>query len=528
MSEDSTRPRHGFQVAVIALLSTLLLAWFCVIRMLWNDWRIDPQYSYGMLVPLLVFGLLVKRSEDSSGPSASDAKGSLIGGAGMILAALVLALVVPVAEANPDWRPLGLLASIAAVILTLCLLYLSGGWNWLRHYAFPVCFFLIAVPWPRNLEQSVMNGLTSWNAGATLEILHWLGYEAMRRGNLIMIPAGVLGIEEACSGIRSLQSGLMVALFFGEIFRLTALRRVLLLATALIAALIGNILRSSFLAVMASREGLSAVAKWHDPAGIIVLLVTFGSVFVSALVWRSRNAPASPGVELINPTPVRPPLLAFVPAILLFISLTGTECWYRSHEADLGKWNAWSLHRREGVPGVARVEVPHATLKMMYYPEGFSEKWSGPGGVGGQAFYFRWPPGRTSLQAVSMHNPEVCLGSIGMKMKAPLSSSTYDRNGISIPFRSWLFEQNGRPVYVFQAMVSDGDRYHTGLDFPYDSLFGRLRVVIEGKRNRGQRMVEVAFWNMPDESAAREGLREYLNQTLTADHTSDPMHSNTP
>ena len=42
----------------------VLIAWGAVIRILWNDWRIDPQYSYGILVPLLVLGLLVKRWED--------------------------------------------------------------------------------------------------------------------------------------------------------------------------------------------------------------------------------------------------------------------------------------------------------------------------------------------------------------------------------------------------------------------------------------------------------------------------------
>jgi len=68
-----------------------------------------------------------------------------------------------------------------AVAISLATLELIGGRAWLRHFAFPLCFFLIAVPWPRNFEQSVMGGLMSWNAAATLEILHWLGDEAIRQ-----------------------------------------------------------------------------------------------------------------------------------------------------------------------------------------------------------------------------------------------------------------------------------------------------------------------------------------------------------
>ena len=204
------RPRKSVWIFPAVLLA---LTWFAVIRLLWGDWRIDPQYGYGMVVPLLMLGLLLKRIPDSPAPHSSRVMFFGAGGAVMIAASLSLAITIPLAEANPDWRPMGLLASLMAVAISLSTLYLMGGRSWLRHFAFPFCFFLIAVPWPRNFEQSVMGGLMSWNAAATLEILHWLGYEALRQGNLIVIPSGVLGVEEACSGVRSLQSGIMASLF---------------------------------------------------------------------------------------------------------------------------------------------------------------------------------------------------------------------------------------------------------------------------------------------------------------------------
>ena len=39
---------------------------------------------------------------------------------------------------------------------------------------------------------------------------------AIQRGNLIELSTGVLGVDEACSGIRSFQSTLMAALFLDE------------------------------------------------------------------------------------------------------------------------------------------------------------------------------------------------------------------------------------------------------------------------------------------------------------------------
>ena len=200
LSPDAVRPGRLLALLVAAV------AWFVVIRMVWTDWRIDPQYSYGLLVPLLMLGLMMKRWEDRPAPGVPERWLRILVGAAILMAAVLLAAVIPVAEANPDWRPLGGVAAVASIVISLCLIVLEGGLPWLRHFAFPVVFFLIAVPWPRNFEQSLMSVLMSWNAATTVEILHWCGYEAVRQGNLIVISSGILGIEEACSGIRSLQS----------------------------------------------------------------------------------------------------------------------------------------------------------------------------------------------------------------------------------------------------------------------------------------------------------------------------------
>jgi len=494
------------------------VAWFAVIRILWTDWMIDPQYSYGILVPLLVIGLLMKRWEDRPASTPPGYSGKILSGGTILISAALLGLVIPMAEANPDWRPLGGVAALAAVLLSLSLILMAGGTRWLWHFWFPVCFFLIAVPWPRNLEVSVMSALMSWNTETTLEILHWCGYEALRQGNLIAIPSGILGIEEACSGIRSLQSGLMVALFFGEVFRLGLIRRLLLLLIAIGAALLGNIVRSSALAIVASREGLPAVASWHDPAGILVLLLTVGTVFGAAYLWREAKA-----VPAVQKTVLQEEdgtgsrafvLLESIAVLLLLSSLLGTEFWFRAHETEPGALSDWGLRPRSGEPGVSPVTVSPKTSRMLFYPEGFSERWMKVNGEQGQVFYFRWPAGRTSVQAVSMHNPEVCLSSIGMHLVHPLAPMNFERAGVTIPFESWLFEQKGRSVYVFNTLLEDG-KHEGSTEVLDDSPKGRLHSLAIGRRNQGQRMIEVAFWNMPDEAAARAALSLYLGEVLS-------------
>jgi len=507
----------------LGLLLSMLVAgvtWFEVIRIVQNDWRIDPQYSYGLLVPFLVIGLLMKRREDCPASEPLGVRIRLVTGIVLVAASLLLAAIVPEAEANPDWRLLGGVAALAAVAITLCLIIFRGGKVWLTHYAFAVGFFLIAVPWPRNFEQSVMSYLMSWNTATTVEILHWCGYEALRQGNLIVIPSGILGIEEACSGIRSLQSGLMVALFFGEIFRLTIARRLGLLFLAFIAALAGNIMRSSFLAILASRQGLGSVPAWHDPAGFIVLLVSILTVFGIAFLWRSQSRLSElPGGMRRNIHPVSPgnPPAALLAAVLLLlvVPIILTEVWFRMHDLPSGSNWKWSIHQRSQGAGVSEVPLSPATLRMLFYPQGFSEKWIGAGGEMGQVFVLQWPAGRAALQSVQMHSPEVCLASMGMHLEKPLADFEIGSGvGVGVRLHSWLFSQQGHPIYVFHSILEQGGGVGESTA-TYQSPMERLENPKLGKRNRGQRMIEVAFWNLNDESEARAALVRYLKESLT-------------
>ena len=510
-------PLKNFGPKWITPILLLLLAWFAVIRIMWNDWLHDPQYSYGIIVPVLVLGLIMRRWGDRPDPRVTSSFGSWLAAAIAVASIGVLSLLIPFSQANPEWRPLVGLGAIAVIAFSLDLVFIIGGSPWLRHFAFPVVFFLIAVPWPRNFENWAMGQLMAWNTTATLEILHWAGREAVARGNLIILPCGTLGIEEACSGVRSLQSGLMVALFLGEFFRLRAVRRVVLLLIAVFAALLGNIFRSSFLAFVASRNGLASVEAWHDFAGMMVMVLALGIIVVAAIYLRKKGSvPIRPIPPVLPPWLItsRPRTLVMSVALaMLVLSLIGTEFWFSSHRSN-EEVISWSLRSRAGLTGVEPVIIPEATSRMLFNPEGFSERWVTPSGVLGQVFYFRWPAGRMAVQAVSMHNPEVCLRSIGMRMMGALPPLAVQRNGISIPFRAWLFEQSGRPVYVFQAIVEDGATKEGEAEVIPDTLRGRLHRLRAARRNAGERMVEVAFWNLPNEASARNEMVNYLGEVL--------------
>ncbi len=86
----------------------------------------------------------------------------------------------------------------------------------MRHFGFSVCLIFSTVPWPGVVETFVTQGLMQVVALVTVGLLDLCGIGALQHGNLIAFRAGLLDIDEACSGVRSLQAVLMVSLFLGE------------------------------------------------------------------------------------------------------------------------------------------------------------------------------------------------------------------------------------------------------------------------------------------------------------------------
>jgi len=199
MPNDTARPLPS---AFWWWAAAFAFGWFLVLRAHWWEWSLNPQYSYGTLVPILAILLLARRWPDRPAPASPGALGRAATLAAIFLAALLLAALQPMVLSNADWRMVPALAAVAGVTMTLAAIFLIGGTPWLKHFAFPVLFFLVSVPWPRPQENALMSWLMSHNTAVCVEALHWLGYAAEQRGNLIAIPGILLVVEEACSCIR--------------------------------------------------------------------------------------------------------------------------------------------------------------------------------------------------------------------------------------------------------------------------------------------------------------------------------------
>ncbi len=232
----------------VVLLSALAWLWYRLIDDLRGEWASNPQYGYGFVVPILCIGLICRRwgslretyaAEAGAGTAFSGMGGKVILGALALLALMYLPTRV-IEEAIPEWRPVKWSLGLETVGLTLGAVYLACGKGCLKRCLFPICFILIAIPWPTIIEAPVIQLLTRLNSGVVSEGLLWVGVPALQHGNLIEVITGTVGVEEACSGIRSFQTSLMISLFFGEFYEMASVRRWLLIAAGFFLAMVFN------------------------------------------------------------------------------------------------------------------------------------------------------------------------------------------------------------------------------------------------------------------------------------------------
>jgi hypothetical protein len=87
-------------------------------------------------------------------------------------------------------------------------------------------------------------------------LLGWLGVAALQHGNVIEVATGNVGIDKACSGIRSFQATLMISLFLGKLYRLNMTRRLRVSKTQRRDILAALARRGELLALFARRTGL--------------------------------------------------------------------------------------------------------------------------------------------------------------------------------------------------------------------------------------------------------------------------------
>ncbi len=562
MSTETIRqPAPAWSLPLLA--GVLGLLWLMVFAQLSLEWRVNALYAYGWAIPALSLYLLRERWLDRPAPQAPSGNALALGiGLAALAAFFPLRLVQ---EANPDWILLNWLFAAAGVTVTLAVIYAAGGASWLRWMAFPVCFVVTAVAWPARMENALLQNLALAQAFLSSETVNLLGFTAIQNGATITVNGNEVLVDEACSGIKSVQTAFMMSLFFGEFFRLGAFARVMLVCSSFAVAFIFNFLRTLTLTWVGGTSGAEGIEEWHDPLGMVVMVACLVSLWLLARWFNSEASKADPVSGDPNPpaptqSKKEPERALAIDGILpgsaersrqierdpsdggferfrripvILIVLTGgwlavaegtTQAWYAWNESGAPSVRPWSVK----FPTTARYyeegEFSEAEARILKYSSGTKAAWLNRADVYFDAYYLRWEPGRVSKSLAWAHSPTICLPAVGLlPVQTRKTPVVVDIEGVTLTLQGYVFEDaQGRPVYVFHGIQEDRAlNPDAAAGQPVLNWERRLEAVVNGWRNQGQRKLGISVRGPQSYEAAEAALRDELPRIVTVHTESD-------
>ena len=266
-------------------------------------WRIKEDYSFGWLVPLFVAfvirdrwpriaAALARCAADGSPRAGGWRKWLLRLAVGAALAfGVLMFLLGSFYRAGAGTSQPGTLAiTLGAVGILLPLLWLNapetaasvaGGFfddarvRLTALFLFPVLVWLVSAPMVSAVETQLNLFLLRKVVTVVAWVFDTLGLPIEQQGNVLVLPRGSVGVEDACSGIRSLTACLFAGSFLAAVFLESLWKKIALVAAAMVLAFLTNLGRSLFLTAWAYRHGPRAIeGTVHDIAGYAVLGLT--------------------------------------------------------------------------------------------------------------------------------------------------------------------------------------------------------------------------------------------------------------
>ncbi len=502
----------------LALLAAGIAA-LCV--RLWPIWRQNPDLSHGFFMPV-IFAILVFEGRSGAARYPRWSAAPRAGFAAALVAGLLALVASGLYAATVDWSH-----ALVNLMLALALAFFLGAallvfsrrdvglvpLNWTLLVACGL--WVMTAPIPPGTYLRLTLALQLFVSEGVLRTLHLLGIAAVRHGNIIDLANTSVGVEEACSGIRSLISCVFAGLFFSATLVTRPWARFVIIALAAPVALAMNFLRSLLLTLLANNH-VDISGTWHDVTGFAVLGVTATLLgTIALLLERTRPAPAAGPAAPVAATP-RPPLAA-VPAhrwlaatlaaaaalAAFFIANTRTppvatpppDLFALLPESAAG----WTVRTTDLYEFRGALQTDHLAQRHYLRREADGET------TEVVIYLAYWAAGQVPVSLVAAHTPDACWpgsGWVALPTPAPRVILPHVRPLPEAEQR--LFQAGTRPHHVWFWHLYDGKP----IEFrdPYSAL-ELLRIAVRyGFRREGEQLFVRISSNRPWSQLAAEPL----------------------
>jgi len=265
--QSRERAQPGLRgLAIVLSLSALVLAlYWKVLPPLVAQWRDDPNYSHGFLVPLFSLYLIWR---GRAVLAALPRNGVLLG---LVVVVLGIGLLY-LGDLGAD--NFLMRSSLVVVVGGLVLFHL--GLPIFRAVLFPLVFLIFMVPLPGVIFYAITFPLQQLAAQQAAWTLDALGVPVLLDGNIIHLAQLSLGVTEACSGIRSLISLAAAAVAWAYLFLPRGWAMIVFVAATLPITIVANAARVVLTGLIGQYVSVEyASGFFHEFAGLVIYVAAF-------------------------------------------------------------------------------------------------------------------------------------------------------------------------------------------------------------------------------------------------------------
>lgn len=248
-----------------------------------EEWFFSPAGGSPILAYVIAGWLVVRRSARVLGGGSGRAA-RMVGVVGVVMALMTM-IWGDYVSAPSLWAP------SLAVLLVAVATVLAGRAGGQAMLLPAVYLVLLATPWPVPLLNRVLYPLQEATAVAVAGAVNLVGLRAVHSGALILTSHGVFHVIETCAGLRTIQTLVMSAVVYAEVFHCSRRRLLALCVAAPIIGLFVNLLRVFSLVV----TPLGANQPAHTLQGVLMLVVgVLILAGIDLLLSRWRPGPSAP------------------------------------------------------------------------------------------------------------------------------------------------------------------------------------------------------------------------------------------
>jgi exosortase len=511
----------------LLVLATLLSIWSWVLFSAHYFWGSESYYNFGWFVPFLAAFLGYRRLSQFSFSIRQPATGPTV--AGFIWVAVAAAFLYAAMrlfnEANPFWRVPLWGQAVAAMIASTAFFLLVSGLRGLRHFAFCLLILLMALPWPWRIEQSIIHSLTGMVTEITVLVLNFLAYPAVATGNVIQIGDIRLGVDEACSGIRSLQALVLIALFVGEFFFFRAFYRCLLIAWALLLVMVFNGLRALALALVFLGDNPDRFQFWHDFLGNFNFIGSCVLLFaMGELLNRLPKSPCPPAARLPwNAYPRKTNwriLLSCLTAF--FVAEAAVQSYYFVRESSHDPLPELVVDwERAQVRSIVRNPVPPVVANALQYDFGEQLELHWADGLTALVTYYGYT-GENRMATITSfaHSPEICLTGLGGELSGEKPPLAIELNGrpAKVEHYDFVFPRRSgqQSLQVFWLVWQPRDIGVEAGELASLNWPAQWAMVMSGRRVAQREVIFIRFNGEHPDEVVRARVRELFSQVTPA------------